>query len=168
MRLYSLVPAALFAATLLSASLAAHADLLYSVQTSNLEGNEVIDFSFTEPGLLTTTTIISAADLDVAVEPSATCSESSFTIGNPDSSVVSLTNTLSGSGAFCTGGTATVAGPVDHDGVYSNGALVPTILTITGSPAIVAATPEPSTLALFGTGIIGLAGMARRKFLPQS
>ena len=26
-------------------------------------------------------------------------------------------------------------------------------------------TPEPSTLALFGTGILGLAGMARRKFL---
>jgi PEP-CTERM motif len=26
-------------------------------------------------------------------------------------------------------------------------------------------TPEPSTLALFGTGILGLAGVARRKFL---
>ena len=28
-----------------------------------------------------------------------------------------------------------------------------------------AVTPEPSTLALFGTGILGLAGIARRKFL---
>ena len=28
-------------------------------------------------------------------------------------------------------------------------------------------TPEPSTLALFGTGILGLAGMARRKFLKS-
>jgi hypothetical protein len=36
------------------------------------------------------------------------------------------------------------------------------------TPVPTSATPEPSTLALFGTGIIGLAGMARRKFLPQS
>ena len=29
-------------------------------------------------------------------------------------------------------------------------------------------TPEPSTLALFGTGVLGLAGAARRKFLSHS
>jgi hypothetical protein len=36
-------------------------------------------------------------------------------------------------------------------------------LDVTYSPV-----PEPSTLALLGTGILGLAGVARRKFLPQS
>jgi hypothetical protein len=35
------------------------------------------------------------------------------------------------------------------------------------SPRPTGVTPEPSTLALFGTGILGLAGMARRKFLPH-
>jgi hypothetical protein len=33
---------------------------------------------------------------------------------------------------------------------------------VNGTPA---ATPEPSTIALFGTGLLGLAGAARRKFL---
>jgi PEP-CTERM motif len=36
-------------------------------------------------------------------------------------------------------------------------------LVVTAAPAAV--TPEPSTLALFGTGILGLAGAARRKLL---
>jgi hypothetical protein len=38
-------------------------------------------------------------------------------------------------------------------------------LDITDAPSTTSAVPEPSTLALFGTGILGLTGVARRKFL---
>jgi hypothetical protein len=41
--------------------------------------------------------------------------------------------------------------------------------SLTLEPTIITGqTPEPSTLALFGTGVLGLAGAARRKFLPRS
>jgi PEP-CTERM motif len=42
-------------------------------------------------------------------------------------------------------------------GVFTSAASVPA-----------AVTPEPSTLALLGTGILGAAGMMRRRFLPQA
>jgi hypothetical protein len=32
----------------------------------------------------------------------------------------------------------------------------------------VVTTPEPGTLGLIGTGLIGLAGLARRKLRPQA
>jgi hypothetical protein len=41
---------------------------------------------------------------------------------------------------------------------YSNGSL-----TITGSPAVTV-TPEPSSIALLGTGVLGVAGMLRKRF----
>ena len=160
MRIHSLVGAA----ALLSASLA-HADIVYSFQGSNAAGNNAIDFSFTEPSLLTTTTTIQAADLDVTVEPSATCSVSSFTITGPDSSSVELTISLSGTGAGydCLSDGTNVLGPLNADGVYSNGAPIPQIVTITGSPAL-STTPEPSSFALLGTGLLGVAGVVRKRF----
>jgi hypothetical protein len=40
-------------------------------------------------------------------------------------------------------------------------------VTQTGNPSSVPSVPEPSTLALLGTGIFGLAGAGRRKFLSR-
>jgi PEP-CTERM motif len=48
------------------------------------------------------------------------------------------------------------------DNPYNSGAPASINFTVTGN---VATTPEPSSLLLLGTGILGLAGRARRKFL---
>jgi hypothetical protein len=64
-------------------------------------------------------------------------------------------------------GTGTGSGdPQSTSFVYSGAPLVGPGDQFVATPAAsaVAATPEPSTLALFGTGILGLAGVARRKF----
>jgi hypothetical protein len=36
-----------------------------------------------------------------------------------------------------------------------------------GSESFIASVPEPSTLLLFGTGLVGLAGLKRKKLLKK-
>jgi hypothetical protein len=50
----------------------------------------------------------------------------------------------------------------------ANGGSSDTLGTVNFTTDVTAATPEPSTFALLGTGILGLAGAARRKFLSHS
>ena len=103
-------------------------------------------------------------------------SGSSFTYTGGTLTIMSGATTLfSGTFSSSTAGTVTVT-PVSIliSGVLANGGGTETI-TIQKSGAFsvsadigVVTTPEPGTLGLIGTGLIGLAGLARRKLRPQA
>jgi PEP-CTERM motif len=100
-----------------------------------------------------------------------TGSGSSFTYTGGNLTIMSGAQTLfSGTFSTSTPGTLTVT-PVSIliSGVLANGGGTETItmgrngaLTVSADIGVVT-TPEPGTLGLIGTGLIGLAGLARRK-----
>jgi len=103
-----------------------------------------------------------------------TGSGSSFTYTGGTLTIMSGTQTLfSGTFSTSTPGTITVT-PVSIliSGVLANGGGTETItlkksgaFTVSADIGVVT-TPEPGTLGLIGTGLIGLAGIARRKLRP--
>ena len=103
-----------------------------------------------------------------------TGSGSSFTYTGGNLTIMSGATTLfSGTFSSSTPGTVTVT-PVSIliSGILANGGGTETITIMKNGAFAVSAdigvvtTPEPGTLGLIGTGLIGLAGLARRKLRP--
>lgn len=63
-------------------------------------------------------------------------------------------------GALATGSTATFFLPIDVNGLCCHGNFV-----LIATPDYQGATPEPSSLLLLGSGVLGLGGMLRRRLL---
>jgi hypothetical protein len=165
MRLRLLLPATLAAIALLSASLAAHANsIVFEGQSGNTyyygvdATSRVLTF---EPG--ETLTFTGLADVTGAsyIYPdlfTATFTSTSVTFTNPgsvgfESGVYPDFFTIDSTAPL---GTVMYTATDTTSGILSGPIGGPTSVT-----------PEPSTFALFGTGILGLAGMARRKFLQS-
>jgi hypothetical protein len=95
------------------------------------------------------------------------CGTGCFNITGGLVSVVNNSSVSLFSSAF-TSGTVTQSGNfINVQGFLANGSTVSTVMTISGGGIITSSNtivaPEPGTLGLLGTGMVGLAGFVRRK-----
>jgi len=121
-----------------------------------------ITFSFTVPDFIAETTVIPGGDITVVVDGDG-CEAEFISISNPRSSGVGIVYKLTGcntsynSGLIFSGG---VFGPLDEIGAYTNGAPIPTVLTISGAPE--SQIPEPGSTGLAFAAIVA-AVIARKR-----
>jgi len=162
----------LLALALPTAALASGVD--YQGYGTTAAGTATYSASLTTSGSVSLTmalTGISGAPASGTVAYSLTlgtsCGSGCFNITGGTVNVWNASHTSLFSSTFSSGTVTSSAGFVNIQGFLTNGSTAATVLhvgnnvTFASSDTIVA--PEPGTLGLLGTGLVGLAGVLRRK-----